>query len=514
MQGIVRFLTERPLWGLSIYVVIGAGLILVQVHRVASEIRYTTALEAAKSYSAAVSATRSYYSSNVVPRARNAGATVTHDYSQHEGAIPLPATLTIELGELVSQRSEDARFRLYSDHPFPWRTDGGPRDSFESEAIAAIGRGGAEEYVKVESVAGRDTLRYAQGVRMGETCVGCHNLRPDSPKQDWKVGDVRGVQSVQIPLLSLAAIAMSQDPSHYAFLAAGVLGGLLLFGALLQRLQGMYRAERHLLVAAEGRNVELAKAKLTAESASHAKSEFLANMSHELRTPLNAIIGYSELIAMDRGEATDRPKHATYADDINAAGRHLLEIIDDILDLSKIEAGKFVLNEENLDIEPVIGEALRIVNERAKAQNLSIGRKVDLGNVQIRADKRALRQILLNLLSNAIKFTGPGGRILVTAQVDATGQAILAVEDTGIGMTPAQIPVALSPFEQVADVFNRDEGGTGLGLPLVKNLAELHDGSLEIVSEPDVGTTVLVRFPASRTIDVAQPAAQSSVSSY
>ncbi len=507
MQGIVRFLVERPLWALAIYAVIGSGLILFQVHRVASEIRYSTALEAAKSYSAAVSAIRSYYSSNVVPRAREAGATITYDYQVHDGAIPLPATLTIELGEQVSQRSEGARFRLYSDHPYPWRTDGGPRDSFESEALAAVEHGSLEEYVKVESQGDRSTLRYAQAVHMGPTCVHCHNSRADSPKRDWKVGDVRGVQSVQIPLLGLAAIATAQGPSDYAFMIAGVLGGLLLFGALLNRLQSMYRTERQLLVAAEQRNEELAKAKTAAEAANHAKSEFLANMSHELRTPLNAINGFSEMINGERFGPIDNPKYVSYAADINTAGRHLLEIINDILDLAKIESGNFKLNQETIDIDSIVGESLRVVGERAKAQNLVIEYKVEPTAARVRADKRALRQILLNLLSNAIKFTQPGGRIFVIAQVDADGQMVLAVEDTGIGMELAQIPVAMSPFEQVGSVLDRDHGGTGLGLPLTKSLVELHGGNLEIASEPSVGTTVFVRFPAFRTIPRAQPAA-------
>jgi len=507
MKGLIRFLAERPFWALMVYALVGTGLILFQVKRVASEIRYSTALEAAKSYSAAVTAIRGYYSNNVVPRAKEAGTLVTHDYHGHGGAIPLPATLTIELGEQISQRSEGARFRLYSNFPFPWRTDGSPRDSFESEALAAIVGSGADQFVRVESRGDQVTLRYADAVRMGQSCVECHNARADSPKKDWKVGDVRGVQSVQIPLLSLAAIAIAQDPLVYAFLVAGVLGGLLLFGALLQRLQGLHRRESQMLSAAERRNRELAKAIATAEAANRAKSEFLANMSHELRTPLNAIIGFSDVISGERYGALENAKYKTYAADINASGRHLLEIINDILDLAKIESGNLELNETAVAIQDLIGETLRIVGERAQARNLIVESSVEPRGARIHADQRALRQILLNLLSNAIKFSQPGGRISVSAEIGAAGQTIFAIEDTGIGMKPEEIPVAMSPFEQIADVLHRQHGGTGLGLPLTKSLVELHGGSLEIVSEPGVGTTVYVRFPASRTIRQAQPAA-------
>ena len=369
-----------------------------------------------------------------------------------------------------------------------------------------MGRG-ADEFVRVESHGDQVTLRYADAVRMGPSCVACHNGRPDSPKKDWKVGDVRGVQSVQIPLLSLAAIAKAQDPLVYTFMVAGVLGGLLLFGALLQRLQGLHQRESQMLIAAERRNKELAKAITTAEAANRAKSEFLANMSHELRTPLNAIIGFSDVISGERYGALENSKYKSYAADINASGRHLLEIINDILDLAKIESGNLELNEVDVGIEDLIGETLRIVGERAQARNLIIDSHVEPRGASIHADQRALRQILLNLLSNAIKFTQPGGRISVSAEIGAAGQTILAIKDTGIGMKPEEIPVAMSPFEQIADVLNRQHGGTGLGLPLTKSLVELHGGSLEIVSDSGVGTTVYVRFPASRTGRQAQPAA-------
>ncbi len=504
MQSIIRLLVERPLCSLAIYAVVGAGLVLFQANRVASDIRYSTALEAAKSYSAAVSAIRSYYSSNVVPRAREAGATIIHDYHEHEGAIPLPATLTIELGEQISQRSDGAQFRLYSNYPYPWRSDGGPRDAFESEALTAVESDSAGEYVKVEAREGGAILRYAQAVRMGPTCIACHNSRADSPKNDWKLGDIRGVQSVKIPLLSLAAIAMAKNPSDFAFMIAGVLGGLLIFGFLLKKLQSMFKEERELLVAAEQRNHELAKAKAAAEAASHAKSKFLANMSHELRTPLNAILGFSEMIGGEGFGPIGNPKYKGYAQDINSSGRHLLEIINDILDLAKIESGSFELNPENVDIETLIGESLNIVREQAEAKNLGVDFKTSPATAQIRADKRALRQILLNLLSNAIKFTQPGGRILITAHVDAAGRTVFAVEDTGIGMEPEHIPIAMTPFEQIGSVLNRSCGGTGLGLPLVLSFTELHGGKLDIVSEPGIGTTVTILFPASRTFVPAQ----------
>ncbi len=232
--------------------------------------------------------------------------------------------------------------------------------------------------------------------------------------------------------------------------------------------------------------------------ASQAKSEFLANMSHELRTPLNAVIGFSEMLGAGYfGALNDKQKERVQ--DINLCGSHLLQLISDILEFSKGEAGKLELSEEEIDVARAIEESVRIVAERAKTKHIDLITEVD-GGMILNADKRKIRQIMLNLLSNAIKFTPNHGKVTVQARIDSHGQLQLVVTDTGIGIAEADIPTALAVFGQVHR--NHSHEGTGLGLPLCKMFTELHGGKLTLTSEVGVGTKVKLIFPESRVVKV------------
>jgi signal transduction histidine kinase len=244
----------------------------------------------------------------------------------------------------------------------------------------------------------------------------------------------------------------------------------------------------------------LTRALDAAAAASQAKSQFLATMSHELRTPLNAIIGFSELLKGELFGPIGDARYKGYVNDVHRSGKHLLSLVNDVLDFSKIDAGHLTLQEDQIDIREALATSLRMVEGQASGNGVAIEQEIAHDLPNLRADERRIRQILLNLLSNAVKFTPRGGIVRLIAFVDER-ELVVQVADTGIGMAKEDIPRALERFGQLDSDLNRKYEGTGLGLPLTKKLAELHGGRLEIESELCVGTKVTVAFPAERLIE-------------
>ncbi len=291
-------------------------------------------------------------------------------------------------------------------------------------------------------------------------------------------------------------------------------GGLVSVGTditLLKRHQERLRESERRLMATIGdlsssqKKLERQKAELSvananylaekdrAEAANKAKSEFLANMSHELRTPLNAILGFSEILLNGMFGPVGSPKYSEYAKDIHESGKHLLNVINDILDMSKIEAGHMKIHCESIDLAPLIEESLRLTSIPAEEKSIIVTQRLS-PDLRMVGDRRAMKQILLNLLSNAVKFTNEGGRIELRARETAKGLR-LTIADTGIGIPKAALGKIGQPFEQVQSQYAKSKGGSGLGLAISRSLVTLHGGSMRIRSRMKHGTVVALTIP-------------------
>jgi len=249
---------------------------------------------------------------------------------------------------------------------------------------------------------------------------------------------------------------------------------------------------------ADRRSCLLEEARHAAEAANRAKTTFLANISHELRTPLNAVIGFAEVLQSEMLGPLGTAKYLEYVTDIHDSGRHLLELINNLLDLAKADVDRLTLSEETLDIVAVAQTCLRLLTEQANRRGVTLRSVHGAGRPCLTADHGKVRQMLLNLLSNALKFTPNGGRVTLGTKLRPGGELAVAVTDTGIGMTEDEQQMALQPFTQIDNRLTRSVKGTGLGLPLTKRLVELHGGRMEMSSVPGKGTTVTLLFPASR----------------
>ena len=369
--------------------------------------------------------------------------------------------------------SSERRFRDYADvaSDWYWETDAGHRITYLSErffaatgiATAAALDRLADDFIRVHAVNG-DSIDYTAALRERRPfrALRIKSVRADGTTGNW---------------------SLSGKPH---FDGAGRFLG--------------YRGVGTDITSAVDDASTLSEAKTRAEEANRAKSEFLANMSHELRTPLNAILGFSEVIAgrLFGAQAIDR--YADYASNINDSGRHLLSIIDDILDLSKIEAGYAELVESDIDLDEIVQAARTLFGDRFERSELELRIRIPEPTIRLKVDERKLTQTMVNLLSNALKFTPPGGSVTIAAACDPESGLALSVSDTGIGIPPELIETALSPFGQIESIFSRQHHGTGLGLSLARSLTELHGGTLHLESVLGAGTVVTVRLPKERIV--------------
>jgi len=333
------------------------------------------------------------------------------------------------------------------------------------------------------------------------------------------------VSSMLASSLPLAAFAATMPVTFAVALNFAMMGTLqdyilaimalvaqVYFMLLIQRLYSsgvaalVARAEKDALIGELEEAKEFAEeARRRAEGANIAKSQFLAQMSHELRTPLNAILGFSEVMKTEVFGAHAVSAYKEYSNDIHTSGQHLLNLINEVLDLSRIEAGRYELNEEPVSLAAVVEDCHHLLRLRAQNRGVAIHEVFEPGLPRIWADERAVRQVCLNLMSNAVKFTPPGGEIWLKVGWTASGGQYMSVKDTGPGIPEEEITIVMSKFGQGSNAIKSAEQGTGLGLPIAKNLVELHGGSFTLKSKVRIGTELIATFPPERVMAALAP---------
>jgi len=403
---------------------------------------------------------------------------------QMAGNAPVPATFRARSITLFNQsRNDDSALRLRLIGRAGKAIATPPADPDMARIIESfVGKPAPRPVPEFLTLNGAPIFRTVYpSIAHEQSCVDCHNDL--QPGENWKVGDVMGAFAIDAPAGPFFAKLKWE-----CFGIAAVIFGLIAGVGLWMSIE-YYRGIR-----------ERERAKQLAEAANRAKSDFLANMSHELRTPLNAIIGFSEMMHHDVLGPLGNEQYRTYIGDIHASGIHLLQIINDILDLSKAEAGKLRLEEEVFDVHEAIGSVLQLTSVRAQAAGL--GQTIDIPPdlPKLWGDQRKTMQIVLNLVTNAIKFSPAGGHIGITCRADPAEGLSITVTDTGIGIASEDIGRVLEAFEQVDSSLSRKQQGTGLGLPLVRAMMELHGGWFELDSTVGVGTAAKVIFPRDRLV--------------
>lgn len=493
-NNMTKLLLRNPALVIGAYFAFGAIALIALSLQHNKDIRETTSLRAAEAYLQAVTVMRGYYSKHVVPRAREAGATIAQDFRSSKTAIPFPATLTIELAEEMRRESGAFSFNFYSDYPFPSRK-GRTLDKFETDALDALNKGDRERFISFETVGGVQAARVAEPVIMGQTCVACHNAHPDSPRQDWKIGDFRGVQQATVVIPDGGATFVSDMSRSAPFMFGFVFLGFGLILILFRELKRRIDESQKLTSITEQKNRELAAANAAVELSNRAQGELIANVGHELRTPLNHVIGFSEILKEQRMGPIGSPEYQVFAEDIHRGGTRLLEIINTILMISRLESGGEGLVPERLDVSDVMEKSVSAHQEDARKSGIRLTYTKPDEPAVVTFDRGCFVQMTDCLIDNAIKFTNAGGEVSVSTRDNETGGIAVTICDDGAGISPELVDEIFKPFRQADGGTDRQFEGMGLGLTIARTIARLHGADLDIESRLGNGTVVTIVIP-------------------
>lgn len=476
---------ERTLFFLSASLAFCGVMTLIYVSNMSMGLIENKSVRDAARLAKTIDEFRTLYTSEVVERVRSKGVAVTHDYYLHPGAIPLPATLSLKLAQAISDREQGQFVRLYSEYPFPWRKhEGGPKDDFEREALIQLKKNPEAPFYRLEKLNQRTTMRFAVADRMRPACINCHAVHPDSPKRDWKLGDVRGVLEIALPIE--LAIAESQQGLFWMFfmLAGMSTVGVVGIGLTIKRLD---------------QNIaEKSRLYLESQAAVSVRDDFMSIASHELKAPLTPIRMQIDFVRRYLlADAPDSPKIQSVRKLLEQSDSEVIRLssmIDRLLDVTRISAGKLDLQTESVRLDLLVNGVVDRLGPESKLVGSAIEIKVN-GEVQGQWDRLRIEQVIINLLTNAIRY-GKGKPILI--EVNQLGdKAVLMVTDQGIGITQADQEKIFNRFSRVTQ---ESYGvGLGLGLYISKEIVLAHGGTITVQSQLDKGTRFIVELPLAHS---------------
>ncbi|HEX4990499.1 MAG TPA: ATP-binding protein [Candidatus Binatia bacterium] len=462
---------------------------LWHLSRLSSNLIQSSALQAASMHAASLKEVRKLYTSEVTDRVEGHGIQITHDYATKEGAIPLPATFSMELGKRISEQSTGMQARLYSDFPFPWRKDGGPRDDFEREAIHQLRQFPDQPFYRFEDFQGRPSLRYAVADRMEAGCVSCHNSHPDSPKKNWKLGDVRGVLEITRPLDSI--IAQTHAGLRETFALMAIIGTLGLIG--LAKLRQSQAAAREREISDQERSAVM-QAELARVSRLTTMGQMAASIAHEINQPLAGVVNNANA---GLRWLTNRPPNI---DEVRAALRRIVNdgergsgIIESIRAMLKKDDRKRV----KLDLNELIRDVMRLSKGQFQRHGVSIRSELADNLPTVSADRVQLQQVILNLLMNAAEATASNSNqerlVCVRSEKHDSDWVRISVEDSGTGIKPEDEKRIFEAF------FTTKTDGMGMGLSICRSIVQSHGGRITAARAMSRGSVFQVTLPGGRT---------------
>ncbi len=523
------FIARHMLLLLAVCSVLGLLSAYVYLSNVSEAMVEKSSISNARQYLQALTEFRTLYTSEVVTVAKENGLTVVHNYLELDGAIPLPATLSKALGKRIGSYQMGTQILLYSPYPFPWRVADNSKlfaQDFPNQAWQYLNENPDEAYWVFEEYDERYSIRYAIADSMRPACIDCHNKHPQSPKTDWKVGDVRGVMEVILPVNFAKETIQSLINSTFMVLGcislflAGVIG--IVFSKMRRGGLSLSLKNTELLqISAEiqTKNQQLERAHQQMEdharelsSAIKSKSDFLACMSHEIRTPMNGVVGMLQLVLHTSMNDNQRDQLKI----AKSSAESLLSLINDILDFTKIDQGMLEIESVDFELGQLFFEFAKTMALRTDAKSIELVLDLtELTQTRVKGDPGRLRQILTNLVGNSIKFTRQGTITLKATLSESTDSdlfLVCQVTDTGLGIPEGKFSDLFDAFTQADASTNREYGGSGLGLSICKRLCELMGGHISVDSTLGTGScfTFSVKFQVSEQSHLIAPASNIS----